>query len=142
MDAHPASSSELPAAHGLCERLPLPVCLVDSGSRVLAMNRSARSFWQVEPECVLGQPAMQALGIVPADGGGNAFLRAPAEELPVASATADLAIGALFLQFTNPVDALREVARVVRPGWAGRHQRRPHVSLAAGVAGDPCTRAG
>ncbi len=44
------------------------------------------------------------------------FLRAPAEELPVASGTADLVLGAVFLHFTEPVRALCEMARVVRPG--------------------------
>ena len=44
------------------------------------------------------------------------FLRAPAEALPVASGTADLVLGAVFLHFTEPVRALCEMARVVRPG--------------------------
>ncbi len=44
------------------------------------------------------------------------FVRAPAEDLPLASATADLALGALFLHFTDALTALREMARVVRPG--------------------------
>ncbi len=54
------------------------------------------------------------------------FLRAPAEELPLASGTADLAIGAFFLQFTHPEEALRELARVIRPGGA--------VAIGAGLA--------
>lgn len=44
------------------------------------------------------------------------FLRAAAEELPVASATADLVLGSTFLHFTDPPRALREMARVIRPG--------------------------
>ncbi len=44
------------------------------------------------------------------------FLRAAAERLPVASGTVDLIVGVLFLQFTAPGPALREMARVVRPG--------------------------
>ncbi len=44
------------------------------------------------------------------------FLRASAEDLPLASGTADLALGALFLHFTRPERALHEMARVVRPG--------------------------
>lgn len=44
------------------------------------------------------------------------FLRAPAEELPLASNTADLVLGSTFLHFTEPERALREMARVVRPG--------------------------
>ncbi len=44
------------------------------------------------------------------------FIRAPAEELPLASATVDLALGAFFLQFTDHARALRSLARVVRPG--------------------------
>ena len=44
------------------------------------------------------------------------FLRAPAEDLPVASGTADLVLGALFLHFTDATRTLREMARVVRPG--------------------------
>ena len=54
------------------------------------------------------------------------FLRAPAEELPLASDTADLALGAFFLQFTDPDCALREVARVVRRGGV--------VAINAGIA--------
>ena len=44
------------------------------------------------------------------------FVKAPAEELPLASGTADLVLGGLFLHFTEPVRALREMARIVRPG--------------------------
>lgn len=44
------------------------------------------------------------------------FLRAPAEELPLASNTADLVLGSTFLHFTDAVCALREMARVIRPG--------------------------
>ena len=44
------------------------------------------------------------------------FVRASAEDLPVASGTADLVVGALFLHFTDPAQALREMARVLRPG--------------------------
>jgi SAM-dependent methyltransferase len=44
------------------------------------------------------------------------FLRAPAESLPLASGTADLALGAMFLHFTDAERAVREMARVVRPG--------------------------
>ena len=56
------------------------------------------------------------------------FLRAPAEELPLVSGTVDLAIGALFLHFTDPLDAVREMARILRPG--GR------VAICAGRAFD------
>lgn len=44
------------------------------------------------------------------------FIRAPAEDLPLASGTTDLVLGAFFLQFTYPEPALRELARLVRPG--------------------------
>jgi len=44
------------------------------------------------------------------------FLPAPAERLPLASGTADLVLGAVFLHFTDPGRALREMARLVRPG--------------------------
>ncbi len=44
------------------------------------------------------------------------FLRAPAEDLPLASGTVDLVAGALFLHFTDPARAFREMARVLRPG--------------------------
>lgn len=44
------------------------------------------------------------------------FVQAPVEDLPVATGTADLAIGAGFLHFTDPQVALRAMARVVRPG--------------------------
>jgi SAM-dependent methyltransferase len=43
-------------------------------------------------------------------------LRAPAEELPLATGTADLVLGAFFLHFTDRQRALAEMARVVRPG--------------------------
>lgn len=54
------------------------------------------------------------------------FLRAPAEELPLASGTVDLALGAIFLHFSDGARALREMARVVRPGGA--------VAISAGLA--------
>ncbi len=44
------------------------------------------------------------------------FVEAPAEALPLEPATADLALGALFIHFTDGRAALREMARVVRPG--------------------------
>jgi len=44
------------------------------------------------------------------------FLQTPAEHLPVASGTVDMVVGMLFLQFTDPAVALREMARVLRPG--------------------------
>ena len=44
------------------------------------------------------------------------FLRAPVEQLPLASGTADLVVGALFLHFTEPGYALQEMARLLRPG--------------------------
>ncbi len=44
------------------------------------------------------------------------FLRAPAEELPLASGTADLVIGSTFLHLGEPERALREMVRVIRPG--------------------------
>ena len=44
------------------------------------------------------------------------FLQAPAEDLPLASGTVDLVLGAIFLHFTEPAQALREMFRVVRPG--------------------------
>lgn len=44
------------------------------------------------------------------------FLRAPAEELPLASGTADLVIGSTFLHLADPERALREMVRVIRPG--------------------------
>ncbi len=56
------------------------------------------------------------------------FLQAPVEDLPVASATADLVLGVAFLQFTDPAAAMRSMARVVRPG--GR------VALSQGLAID------
>ncbi len=56
------------------------------------------------------------------------FLRAPAEALPLASGTADLVVGVLFLHLTDPQQALRGMARVVRPG--GR------VAVSAGRAFD------
>ena len=54
------------------------------------------------------------------------FLRAPADELPLASGTADLASGAFFLQFTRPEQAFRQLARVIRPGGP--------VAIGAGLA--------
>jgi diguanylate cyclase (GGDEF)-like protein len=73
MDNHPASG---PApGDALFDGLPMPVCLVDADCRITGLNRSARSFWGIEPRAVLGQPAMPALGIVPADGHGDAWVR-------------------------------------------------------------------
>ena len=42
------------------------------------------------------------------------FLRAAAENLPVASSTVDMVLGSTFLHFTEPVRALEEMARLVR----------------------------
>ena len=44
------------------------------------------------------------------------FVCAPVEALPVEPGTADLCLGALFLHFTEPLDALRAMVRVLRPG--------------------------
>ena len=44
------------------------------------------------------------------------FLAAPAEDLPVASHTVDLVVGAYFLHYTNEAASIRSAARVLRPG--------------------------
>jgi diguanylate cyclase (GGDEF)-like protein len=44
------------------------------------------------------------------------FLRAQAENLPLASGTVDLVIGTPFLHGTDPEAAVREMARLLRPG--------------------------
>ncbi len=44
------------------------------------------------------------------------IMRAPAEALPLASGCADMAVGAMFLHFTDPERTLREIARVLSPG--------------------------
>jgi diguanylate cyclase (GGDEF)-like protein len=44
------------------------------------------------------------------------FVTAPAEQLPLASGCVDLAIGAVFLHFTDPMRAVAEMARVLRRG--------------------------
>lgn len=61
--------------HSVFDGLPVPACLVDSAGRLVALNCRALSLWRVEGGAVLGQPAMQALGIVPSDGGGDAWRR-------------------------------------------------------------------
>lgn len=61
--------------HVMFDGLPVPVCLVDSAGDLVAMNRAAVAFWGRGPEGILGEPAMQALGIVPSDGGGDAWAR-------------------------------------------------------------------
>ena len=73
------STQEKPSHHhprlALFDGLPVPVCLVDSDCRLVDMNRSALSFWGVEPGDVLGQSAIPTLGIVPSDGEGDAWRR-------------------------------------------------------------------
>ena len=44
------------------------------------------------------------------------FVCAPVEALPVAPGTADLCLGSTFLHFTEPSEAIRAMARVVRVG--------------------------
>lgn len=44
------------------------------------------------------------------------FLVTPVEDVPVASGTVDLVLGALFLHFTDAPAAIRSMARLVRPG--------------------------
>lgn len=63
------------------------------------------------PQLQIARQRAQDLGM-----GWVRFLCAPAEDLPLASGTADLVLGAVFLHFTDPTRALREMARVVRPG--------------------------
>ncbi len=46
------------------------------------------------------------------------FLTAPAESLPLASSCVDIVIGSTFLHFTDPIRAISEMARVLRPGGA------------------------
>ena len=59
----------------LFEGLVVPVCLVDADGRIVDMNPAAESLWALKLGVVAGQPAMQALGIVPADGGSDAWGR-------------------------------------------------------------------
>ncbi len=44
------------------------------------------------------------------------FLTAPAEDLPVASHTVDLVVGAYFLHYTHEARSIRSAARILRPG--------------------------
>ena len=64
-----------------------------------------------EPQLQVARARAHALGL-----NWLRFLRATAEELPMASGTADLVIGSTFLHFTDPAVALSSMARVARPG--------------------------
>ncbi len=61
MATDPPSSSDPNPGRAVFDGLPVPVCLVDADGRLVALNRSARSFWEVEAATVQGQPTMQAL---------------------------------------------------------------------------------
>ena len=58
---------------GLFDALPLPICVVDRACRIVALNPEAVTYWGVASESVEGQPAMDALGIVPSGGGSDAW---------------------------------------------------------------------
>lgn len=73
MDDHPGYRSDLTSA--LFDGLKIPVCLVDADGRLVAMNRSALSFWSTDGAGLMARPAAEALGIVPADGGGDVWSR-------------------------------------------------------------------
>ena len=75
MATQSSSSPDPRLGYALFDGLPLPVCLVADTGSLVAMNRQAMAFWDVDPHTVLGRPAMQALGIVPSDGGGDAWGR-------------------------------------------------------------------
>ena len=64
------------------------------------------------------------------------FLQAPAEDLPLASDSADLVLGAAFLHFTDPRAAIASMARIARRGgrvalYAGMQTRWGPVCLRA-----------
>ncbi len=67
MSAQESASLDVGAA--LFDGFPVPLCLVDPAGRLMAMNRRAIAYLNVDPDTVLGKPAMRALGIVPSDGG-------------------------------------------------------------------------
>ena len=75
MDTQEQSAFDLHPRLALFDGLPIPVCLVNTDCRLVDMNPSALAFWGVDPGDVLGKPAMQTLGIVPSDGGGDAWRR-------------------------------------------------------------------
>ena len=62
------------------------------------------------------------------------FVCAPVEALPVAPGTADLCLGSTFLHFTEPSEAIRAMARVVRVGG------RVAVSAGADIEWPPAWR--
>jgi diguanylate cyclase (GGDEF)-like protein len=70
------------AVQALFHGLPLPVCLVDASGRLVAMNRHAAAYWATDPAALLGQPAMEALGIVPVEGAAASAALRPADTPP------------------------------------------------------------
>jgi diguanylate cyclase (GGDEF)-like protein/PAS domain S-box-containing protein len=66
------------AARLIFEYLPLPICVLDGGGRLVAMNPAAERFWAVSLAEVAGAPAGEVLGIRPLkDAEGE---RSPLEE--------------------------------------------------------------
>ena len=80
MITQPPSSADFDPRQALFDGLPVPVCLVDGSGRLVALNRRALAFWALEPGALVGRPAMEALGIMPADGGGDAWGRLSAPD--------------------------------------------------------------
>jgi len=69
--------AEPPDAAGplLFEALPLPVCLVDAQGLLVALNPQAEAWWRTPGTQLAGRPALEALGVAAADGGGPAWTR-------------------------------------------------------------------
>jgi len=92
-----AGSGRIAFDGGLAER-------IGPGGQLLLTDPSAAQLQ-------VARKRAQELGL-----GWVRFLQAPAEDIPLASGTVDLVLGSTFLHFTDPVTALKSMARIIRPG--------------------------
>src|SRR6478735_6477363 len=102
--------------------LPLAAGELRGAARVLDVGcgdgQVSRLAWKLGAELVVGvDPTHNQISVAHERGGGPAYVRGPAAQLPFADEAFDAVVACLVFEHIDDVDAaIAEVARVLRPG--------------------------
>ena len=102
--------------------LPLAAGELQGATRILDVGcgdgQVSRLAWKLGAELVVGvDPTHNQISVAHERGGGPAYVRGPAAQLPFADRSFDAVVACLVFEHIDDVDqAIAEVARVLRPG--------------------------